>query len=57
MKLSREEEIEIIIKHLKEDVKLNSTIYQSLYENSIIKNGKAIEAYREEIKKLNNDEK
>lgn len=53
MKLSRKEEIEIIIKYLKQDVINTSKEHGCLLADTIVKNGKAIECYTNELKSIN----
>jgi hypothetical protein len=50
--MERHEEIVIIIEHLKNDVKRTISQYPSLISDTIIKNGKLIEAYKAELEKL-----
>jgi hypothetical protein len=50
--MERCEEIAIIIEHLKNDVKHIINTYPSLISDTIIKNGKLIEAYKTELEKL-----
>ena len=50
--MERIEEIAIIIEHLKNDVKHTINNSPSLVSDTIIKNGKLIEAYKAELKEL-----
>ena len=50
--MKREEEIRIIIKHLKADVVYTSQKYPNLHEDTIVKNGKLIDQYSKELKQL-----
>ena len=50
--MKREEEIRIIIKHLKADVVYTSQKYPNLLEDTIVKNGKLIDQYSKELKQL-----
>ena len=50
--MKREEEIRIIIKHLKSDVVYTSQKYPELLEGTIVKNGKIIDQYNKELKQL-----
>jgi hypothetical protein len=50
--MERVDEIQILIEHLKADVKKTANNYPSLLSDTIIKNGKLIEAYKEELEQL-----
>jgi hypothetical protein len=50
--MERCEEIAIIIDYLKNDVKTTANTCPSLLSDTIIKNGKLIEAYKAELEKL-----
>lgn len=50
--MDRKEEIEIIIRHLKNDVLKTANEYSNLLADTIVKNGKLIEAYTIELNKL-----
>ena len=50
--MDRKEEIKILINYLKEDTKDTALKWTSLLENTIVKNGKLIEFYQDELKKL-----
>jgi hypothetical protein len=50
--MERDEEIVILIEYLKNDVKRTINTYPNLISDTIIKNGKLIEAYKAELEKL-----
>lgn len=50
--MEREEEIKIIIRHLKNDVQNTADKYPALFEETIIKNGALLVKYNEELKQL-----
>jgi hypothetical protein len=50
--MKREDEIGIIIEYLKKEVIEVSNRYSSLLTNTIIKNGKLIESYKNELEEL-----
>ena len=50
--MTREEEIIILIEHLKNDVVTTASRYSNLLSDTIIKNGKLIEAYKIELDKI-----
>lgn len=50
--MKREDEIGIIIEYLKKDVIETSQRYSSLLSDTIIKNGKLIESYKNELEEL-----
>ena len=54
--MERAEEIQILISHLKADVVRTANNYPSLLSDTIIKNGKLIEAYKEELKQITKEE-
>ena len=55
--MERADEIQILIAQLKSDVIQTAKNYPSLLSDTIIKNGKLIEAYKEELKQINKEEK
>lgn len=52
-KLERSEEIIILLEHLINEVSDVSRNYKSLLADRIIKNGKLIESYKEELNNIN----
>jgi hypothetical protein len=52
--MSRKDEIAVLIEYLENDVILTSNLYKSLLSDTIIKNGKLIEAYKIELEELKN---
>lgn len=50
--MKREREIAILIEYLKEDVIKTANTYSNLLSDTIIKNGKLIEAYKIELETL-----
>jgi hypothetical protein len=50
--MKREDEIVILIEHLKEEVIRTSQKYSSLLSDTIINNGKLIEAYMIELEQI-----
>lgn len=50
--MPRENEINVLLRHLKEDVKRTASEFPMLLESCIVTNGKLIEAYQEELKVL-----
>ena len=50
--MKREDEIGIIIEYLKKDVIETSQRYSNLLSDTIIKNGKLIESYKNELEEL-----
>lgn len=55
--MNRKEEIEIIIRHLKNDVIHVSQKYSNLLADTIVKNGRLIDAYNKELKEFEKNEK
>jgi hypothetical protein len=52
--MSRKDEIAVLIEYLENEVVLTSNRYKSLLSDTIIKNGKLIEAYKIELEELKN---
>lgn len=52
--MKREQEISILIEYLKDNVILTSQRYSHSLSDTIIKNGKLIEAYKSELEELKN---
>jgi hypothetical protein len=50
--MKREEEIQILIAHLKNDVIKTANSYSNLLADTIVTNGKLIEAYKAELKEI-----
>jgi hypothetical protein len=50
--MKREEEIQILIAHLKNDVIKTANSYPNLLSDTIITNGKLIEAYKAELAEI-----
>lgn len=50
--MTRKDELEIIIRHLVQDVVKTGNEYRNLLEQTIVKNGKEIEKYNQELKEL-----
>jgi hypothetical protein len=55
--MDRKEEIRIIIQHLKNDVIRISQKYSDLLADTIVKNGRLIDAYNKELKELEKNER
>ena len=52
--MSRKDEIAVLIEYLENEVVLTSNRYKNLLSDTIIKNGKLIEAYKIELEELKN---
>ena len=52
--MKREEEIEIILRYLKEDMKKTCNEYSSLVLSTMVRNGKLVEYYQDELEKIRN---
>jgi hypothetical protein len=50
--MERDEEISILIDYLKNDVRTTANTYPSLLSDTIVKNGKLIEAYKIELEQF-----
>jgi hypothetical protein len=55
--MERADEIQILIAQLKSDVVQTAKNYPSLLSDNIIRNGKLIESYKEELKQITKEEK